>query len=1498
MPISHDNLHGESVLRGGSLRKAGKTVLTRAPALVSTAVLALGALLCLDTVSRAGECIEQTDTPARYVCSGGLDAESDITQRAEAGSGERLVVTQSIPLEGSFGVSVSDGNALELYGSPGSTGINANLRANFQTTGEDRGAGIFLEHNGSGDVHLANTGGYIHTQGSGVRALTGTASRNMDIRINGIIGIPNRLTPVVGDGISALHRGTGDLSITAQDIFSERIGISAVTELTTASANIRAAGFIRTDYDGIVVQHQGSQSLNIELTGRITASRGYGVYAISGSMRDDVTGHTSIIVDAPVTTEQSTIRRDAVHAKHMRKGNLAVRHTNLVISSSDGFDLQTGGVANNLVFASGGTVRAQDYGINVRHEGTGSLSIRAKDIAAQTFDAINAYTSSSVVDASITATGNLTAGRYGIRAEHNGTGVFNVTLADTATITSATRYGIYAETDNTQDDATGGVNISVGGDIGTEDAPVGAGAVFLYHGGRGDASVTLEQGVNLFAENRGIGIETASSIVGDLNLRTDANIQSGSEGIQISHQGVGNVSVHATGDIRNTNSGNLTNGKGIEIVTSSPAVGMDIYFSGSIRSVARAIEMESEGTGHVSLRIAEGSTLHSQRNHAITVNGVNQTATRNVDIHVAGYVGSRENYTAKRGIESDLHGLGDVSATLAATGKIFAGETGIDITTMNTMRNATVRAYGDIASRQKSGIRVRHRGTGPLSITAGNIVSQEAGLIASTEEHPDYTAIDNSLAEINIRANGNITSEESAIRAIQAGPAALNITTAHGTTMTSQTQEVIDARVYQGNTGGMDITVGGSVATTGATLADAVRAYTAGTGDVNITVAQGANIRGRQGINVTRDRIPDSGETPGSNNAPAGTVHIDIGGRVRGETTAINMDAGTLHRLTLRAGSQITGSITSTGAVDSFLVLDDSISERRHGNLALGDISGFNRLRKNGKQNWTLTGDMDEDQAFTLVTHSEGNMFIDDFAFLTAPENLNDISFLIEPDASLFVQGNNGHIEGNIRNNGKIVLSHASFVSGNLSNVGTLEVGGNNRITGDLTGAGTIDFQRGNDNAALTVNGNFETGGTVVFNFLAGHGYTNTLDIQGELIGTEPTRVEVYTYGRVPLSLGSIIPVITAPTPQQSGDELHGDEVDETDSGLIIEHVDSFVVDRVIGGAFTFDFEHDAALEGWVLRQSGFSPRVPAFKNYPASLARLARLSSMQERLGDRAWLADEGGGVWARTEGAHTHLKPSGATVKSNYEIRDRRVRFGLDVPLGRGAQHASGGHGWRLGANVSFGSADTDVAAVENGEHDGSIDTDLFTLALDARWIRPKGPYVDTQAQYAVFSSDIASQQESMTFDNEADAFRLSGELGYRFEAGGFSLAPQVQVEWGRVDFDGFIGPHNEIVSLEDGDVMDGRIGLALDRRWTSGPENRASLSAGAHLRIPFDGKTVVDVSSMPLVSERKDVALELNAGFDYLWNNNTFSVGVATEQGGEVTDYRANLSMRFGF
>ena len=1251
-------------------------------------MLALGALLCFDTVSHAGECTE-TNTPARYICSGALDSESDVTQRQEAGSGEQLIVTQTSP----FGVFVNDGNAIELHGSPDSKGIQAVFEAIIQTSGEDGKAGIFVEHHGSGDVYLANS--------------------KEDIR----------------------------------------------------------------------------------------------------------------------------------------------------------------------------------------------------------------------------------AGGDGIQVEHNGTGALDIVLADAATITSAKGYGIHAKTTNTQDNAIGGVDIHASGDIGAKDAPNGSHGIFLEHGGRGDVNVTLSQNMNLFTQGRGVSVETGEH-TGDVSISTDASIYSAGEGILVHHQGTGVVRLDVAGEVLASFDADLYDDS-IDVYTSRNSGGVDLNITGNVYSTGNAVDISPEGTGDISVRVAEGSVVYAQHMRAIIVQNYNADAEGDFDVHVAGSIGTQTRYTGHDGIALFMEGIGDISATLAASGRIFSERNGIDVEALNVARDVTVRAYGDIVSKQGYGIAAAHAGTGPLNITSGNIVASMYGIRAIGESESNSL-----LNTVNIYANGNITSERGAILAQQYGAAGINITTASGTTLTSREREVmgthkpsqdargrqiisqnteglrdghapeleflqgavIDALAYQDSTGDMNITIGGDVIATGATratgttgaigvtFADAIRAYSAGAGDINITVAHGASVQGRQGIVATRDQVfgPDA---PKPDNTHRGTVHVDVGGRVQGETTAINMDAGIIHRLTLRPGSQIIGNVTSTGAENAFLVLDDGIDSGGSGIFGFDGISGFNRLNKNGTQDWRLTGGMDEDQAFTFVTHNEGNMFIDDFTLLTALENPGDISVLINPDASLFVRGNNGRIEGNIRNNGELILSQSGSISGNLSNIGTLEVRGNNHIDGDIIGAGTVAFQRGNGDATLTVAGDFERGGTVVLNFSSTDGQINTLDIQGELIGTEPTRVEIHTFGDIPSSLADTIPVITAPTPPPSINEFSGDEINEIDSGFTVQHEDSFISDRLIAGAFSFDFKYDADLDGWALQQSGFSPRVPVFKNYPATLVQLARLSSMQDRLGNRAWLADEDGGVWVRPEGVHTNIEPSNSVVKSSYTILDRRIRFGLDVPLDSDALYGLG-RGLRFGANASFGSADTDVAAGENNENDGDIGTDLFTFALGAQWVPPEGFYADAQAQYAVFSSDIASQQESMILKNDANAFNLSGELGYRFEMLGFHLVPQAQIQWSKVRFDGFVAPHNEIVSIKDGSVLDGRIGLTFDKQWSWGVQNRASVFAGAHLRAPFDGKTVVNVSGVPLISGREDIALDLNAGFHYRWDNNTFTFSLATEQGSEIEDYRASLSMHFNF
>lgn len=119
-----------------------------------------------------------------------------------------------------------------------------------------------------------------------------------------------------------------------------------------------------------------------------------------------------------------------------------------------------------------------------------------------------------------------------------------------------------------------------------------------------------------------------------------------------------------------------------------------------------------------------------------------------------------------------------------------------------------------------------------------------------------------------------------------------------------------------------------------------------------------------------------------------------------------------------------------------------------------------------------------------------------------------------------------------------------------------------------------------------------------------------------------------------------------------------------------------------------------------------------------------------------------------------------------------------------------------------------------------------------------------MDGQTQYVGSSSDILAEGLSLVRHNECTGMSVSSEIGYRFAIplGGidFHVAPQIQVIWSRAGFDDFVGPHNEQISLEDGYVMRGRLGLSWDGEWR-GAEGSGHLYGGVNLRGAFDGREI---------------------------------------------------------
>ena len=103
-------------------------------------------------------------------------------------------------------------------------------------------------------------------------------------------------------------------------------------------------------------------------------------------------------------------------------------------------------------------------------------------------------------------------------------------------------------------------------------------------------------------------------------------------------------------------------------------------------------------------------------------------------------------------------------------------------------------------------------------------------------------------------------------------------------------------------------------------------------------------------------------------------------------------------------------------------------------------------------------------------------------------------------------------------------------------------------------------------------------------------------------------------------------------------------------------------------------------------------------------------------------------------------------------------------------------------------------------------------------------------------------------LVWDNEGIGVSTSAEVGYRFDfpLGGmdFSVAPQVQLVWSRVDFDDFTGLQGGLISLEDGDLMMGRLSLSWDGEWQD-IRGSGSIYGGVSLRDALDGRTAVSVS-----------------------------------------------------
>ena len=625
-------------------------------------------------------------------------------------------------------------------------------------------------------------------------------------------------------------------------------------------------------------------------------------------------------------------------------------------------------------------------------------------------------------------------------------------------------------------------------------------------------------------------------------------------------------------------------------------------------------------------------------------------------------------------------------------------------------------------------------------------------------------------------------------------------------------------------------------------------------GFVDIWVARGAEVHGDLGgIRVDRN-----------DNTNGYRVKIDVAGKVSSTTgDAIYMNGNTL---ILRPGFSLDGAVVSDGRGETTLRLRDPGSSgdffRGVLDLSEDEFRGFDVFSGDGL--WLVTGEASEDEAF-LRADIGGSL------------RFSDVNFKMAKISSQAVYvANVGRMKRDV---------HGTFEVG-----GRLELAGNNHLRGDFENDdGRLVFD---PKGSLATTGNYYGWGDMIFNVDLANRNAGKLTVGGDVEGSSHVSMNVTD------ALEGSVLVETPVLVEVRGYARAGSFVGEETIGAFDYVLEHETVGRVLpvpfdelgryrGREASRNIPRDGSFgfHTWRFRQDGLS----------ASTAPLSVIVTVASDLILAGMDEDENaeGGAWARQPASFVLLEPNVITG-SRSRTKDNRFHFGFDIP----AVDFMGGD-MIVGASMWQGGSISDVSSHFGN---GGIDVESYAAAMKASWQSPDGFYVDGRFQYVRLSSDISAEGLSLVQDNEGIGMSTLAETGYHFTfpfgGMGFRLSPQMELLWSRVGFDDFVGPHNELVSLEDGDLVSGRLGLSWGGEWRNA-RGSGHVYGEMSLRRALDGKTAVNVSGFSLVSEQEGLSIDGRLGVSYEWDEAYVVQGeVIAQRRDEAEEVRANLGMRIVF
>ena len=630
-----------------------------------------------------------------------------------AGRGASLTVTAAAVAGGAHGI------LAENLGS-GATSVSATGPIKSGSGGLLHGIVVHNTESGgsvavvAGDVLGARTGIDAQNLGTGTLSVTATgfvrgggydgiAVRNA----SGGTGLTVRAADVSGHsiGISANHRGAGDLSVTATGMVrgGGGWGISATNHAGVGSLTIAAASVIG-GVAGITALNRGTGATSVTATGHVES------VITDYNYRGDGISVTAYHGDVAVAAADVTGQQNGIWVSASGAGRLSVAATGTVRGFyGDGIGAFSGSSGTGLAISVASAVGVQS-GIVAKAEGGGPLFVAATGrVTGHNADGVLARNGASGSSLTVSVA-SVTGREHGIFAENRGIGITRVSATGLVTGgDKASKHGILAQ------------NAETGAGILVSATQVrGGGGIAARNAGAGDISVISTGSITANSDN---GIFADNGRRGGNVTVTASTVTGGASGIFASNLGSGATSISATGRV---SGGTGLAAHGIYAFNSAAAAGAFVS-AATVTGGGTGITVKNEGVGGLSIT-ASGSVTGRTDNGVLAIN---RARGANLTVRVASVTGVRH------GIQAENLGTGAtrVTATGMVAGGMVAGGSRISLHGILAFGGAAGTGVFVSAAdvRGGDGITAHNLGAGDVSVAASGSVTAESsfGVFAS-----------------------------------------------------------------------------------------------------------------------------------------------------------------------------------------------------------------------------------------------------------------------------------------------------------------------------------------------------------------------------------------------------------------------------------------------------------------------------------------------------------------------------------------------------------------------------------------------------------------------------------------------------------------------------------------------------------------------------------------------------------------------------------------------